>query len=73
MRIAGMVLILVGAILLVALTSLFYAPIPNVSAILVALGMPGILMGALVGILTLGAGFLMVFAGRRLTRPVRRD
>jgi len=66
MRIGGTVLILIGLAVLIGLSSLFYAPIPNVSAILVALGMPGVLLGALVGILCLGFGFTMMFAARGL-------
>jgi len=66
MRIGGAVLILIGTAVMVALSSLFYAPIPNVSAILVTLGMPGVLLGALVGILCMGFGFIMVFAARGL-------
>ena len=71
MQIGGIGLILVGLATLAGLSSLFYAPIPNVSAILVALGMPGILLGALIGVLCLGAGVPMVFASRRATG--RRD
>jgi len=62
MRIGGTVLILVGTAVMAGLSSLFYAPIPNVSAILVTLGMPGVLLGALAGILCMGFGFIMVFA-----------
>lgn len=65
MRIGGLVLILGGAATLVGLLSLFYAPIPRVSDILVSLGMPGVLLGALIGILCLGAGVMLVFADLR--------
>ncbi len=73
MRIGGTVLILIGMAVMISLTTLFYAPIPNVSAILVALGMPGVLLGALVGILCMGFGFIMVFAARVHRRRVGRD
>ncbi len=71
MQVGGAILVLIGAGLMVGLTSLFYAPIPNVAAILLAIGMPGVLLGALIGILTLGAGCLMLSAGRRLSRRGR--
>jgi hypothetical protein len=68
-RIGGTALILVGAGVMGSLSSLFYAPIPDVSAILVALGMPGILLGALVGILCIGSGSIMLIASLGSPRP----
>lgn len=67
-RIAGTLLTLIGLALLVALVSLFYAPIPDAPGILVALGMPGVLLGALAGILSLLTGLALGFRSGRVRR-----
>lgn len=71
-RIAGTLSALSGALLLTWLVALFYAPIPGAEDTVIALGMPGVLLGALVAILAMcfGAPFALAprFAARQAAK-----
>jgi len=71
-RIAGALTALVGSALMGWLTALFYAPIPDASGILIALGMPGILLGALVAILAICIGMPFALAPRFAARQAAK-
>lgn len=63
-RLIGFLVALIGLMLIGALTGLFYAPIPDAPQIMVAIGMPGVLLGALVAILAICIGMSFALAPR---------
>jgi hypothetical protein len=71
-RIGGAILALGGAGLLAALAAVIYTPYPTTQPVLKFIGIPGVLVGDMLGLLAVMVGLWLAFAPAHAVRHVRR-